>query len=132
MKGNRSKKKTQTSSFGSPGRINHDSTSFYMSKLYEGLPKEQNVEYIENPIPPQFLDKIFCKSSEKMKELPNNSIHLMVTSPPYNVGKEYDESFTLDEYLGFLKRVWEEVYGVEHVSILQIWEGNRISPSTPL
>jgi len=93
MKGNRSKKKTQTSSFGSPGRINHDSTSFYMSKLYEGLPKEQNVEYIENPIPPQFLDKIFCKSSEKMKELPN---------------------------------------GVEHVSILQIWEGNRISPSTPL
>ncbi len=112
MKGNRSKKKTQTSSFGSPGRINHDSTSFYMSKLYEGLPKEQNVEYIENPIPPQFLDKIFCKSSEKMKELPNNSIHLMVTSPPYNVGKEYDESFTLDEYLGFLKRVWEEVYRV--------------------
>ncbi|RLG26930.1 site-specific DNA-methyltransferase [Methanosarcinales archaeon] len=112
MKGNRSKKKTQTSSFGSPDRINHDSTSFYMSKLYEGLPKEQNVEYIENPIPPQFLDKIFCKSSEKMKELPNNSIHLMVTSPPYNVGKEYDESFTLDEYLGFLKRVWEEVYRV--------------------
>ena len=112
MKTNRRKKGTQTSSFGSPGRIGHDSTPFYMSKLYEGLPKEKKVKYIENPIPSQFLDKIFCKSSERMEELPDNSIHLMVTSPPYNVGKEYDEDFTLEEYLQFLKRVWKEVYRV--------------------
>jgi len=105
----RAKRGTQTSSFGSPGRISHNSTSFYMSKLYEGLPKEKEVEYIENPISPQFLDKIFCKSSEKMEELPDNSVHLMVTSPPYNVGKEYDEDLTLEEYREFLKRVWEEV-----------------------
>lgn len=112
MKENRRKRGTQTSSFGSPGRINHDSTTFYMSKLYEGLPKEQQTKYVENFIPPQFLDKIFCKSSEKMEELPDNSVHLMVTSPPYNVGKEYDENFTLQEYLEFLKRVWKEVYRV--------------------
>ncbi|MBC8527267.1 MAG: site-specific DNA-methyltransferase [Candidatus Cloacimonetes bacterium] len=112
MKTNRRKKGTQTSSFGSPGRINHDSTAFYTSKLYEGLPKEQKVKYVENPIPEQFLDKIFCKSSEMMEELPDNSVHLMVTSPPYNVGKEYDEDFTLEEYLGFLKRIWKEVYRV--------------------
>jgi len=36
----------------------------------------------------------------------------MVTSPPYNVGKEYDEDFTLDQYLEFLKRVWREVHRV--------------------
>lgn len=112
MKTNRRKNGTQTSSFGSPGRINHDSTAFYTSKLYEGLPKEQKVKYLENPIPEQFLDKIFCKSSETMEELPDNSVHLMVTSPPYNVGKEYDEDFTLKEYLEFLKRVWKEVYRV--------------------
>lgn len=112
MKTNRRKKGTQTSSFGSPGRIGHDSTPFYTSKLYEGLPKEKKVKYIENPIHSQFLDKIFCKSSERMDELPDNSIHLMVTSPPYNVGKEYDEDFTLEEYLQFLKRVWKEVYRV--------------------
>ncbi len=112
MKTNRRNRGTQTSSFGTPGRINHDSTSFYRSKLYRGLPKEQKVKYVENPIPPQFLDKIFCKSSEKMKELPDNSVHLMVTSPPYNVGKEYDEDLTLEEYLGFLKNVWKEVYRV--------------------
>ncbi|MCW3129984.1 MAG: site-specific DNA-methyltransferase [Methanophagales archaeon] len=112
MRNNRRKRGTKTSSFGSPGRINHDSTPFYTSKLYEGLPKEQKVKYVENPIPPQFLNKIFCKSSEKMEELPDNSVHLMVTSPPYNVGKEYDEDFTLEEYLSFLKAVWKEVYRV--------------------
>ena len=100
---------TKTSAFGSPGRINHDSTKFYSSRLYEGLPKEHVSEYVENPIPPKFLDKILCKSSEQMKELQDNSVHLMVTSPPYNVGKEYDEDLTLDEYRAFLKSVWSEV-----------------------
>jgi len=106
------KKGTKTSSFGSPGRINHDSTTFYTSRLYESLPKEQKMKYVENPIPKEFLNKIFCKSSEKMEELPDNCVHLIVTSPPYNVGKEYDKDFTLEEYLEFLKRVWKEVYRV--------------------
>lgn len=109
MEVNQRKRGTKTSSFGSPGRINHDSTPFYTSRLYEGLPKEEKVKYIENPIPSEFLNKIFCKTSEKMDELPDNSIHLMVTSPPYNVGKEYDENLTLNEYRELLKRVWSEV-----------------------
>lgn len=103
---------TKTSSFGSPGRIGHDSSSFYASRLYEGQAKAKKVQYVENEIPAEFLDKIICSSSEKMKELPDNSVHLMVTSPPYNVGKEYDEDFTLEGYLEFLKRVWKETYRV--------------------
>lgn len=109
MEVNKRKKGTKTSSFGSPGRIAHDSTPFYASRLYEGLPKEEIAKYVENYIPSECTDKIFCKSSEKMEELPDNSIHLMVTSPPYNVGKEYDENLTLDEYRKFLKKVWNEV-----------------------
>lgn len=103
---------TKTSAFGAPGRINHDATSFYTSKLYEGLSKGETAKYIENTISSEFLDKIFCKSSEKMEELPDNSVHLMVTSPPYNVGKEYDKNFTIEEYLNLLKRVWKETYRV--------------------
>ena len=106
---NRRKMGTKTSAFGSPGRINHDSTPFYTSKLYDGLPKEEIIKYVENLVPTEFLDKIFCKTSEKMEELSDNSVHLMVTSPPYNVGKEYDENLTLNEYREFLKRVWGEV-----------------------
>ena len=47
-----------------------------------------------------------------MEELPDNSVHLMVTSPPYNVGKEYDQNLSFTEYREFLKRVWKEVYRV--------------------
>ena len=109
-RGNRRKRTgTRTSAFGSPGRISHDSSSFYGSRLYEGMQKEEAAQYHENPVPPERIDRIFCKSSEKMDELPDSSVHLMVTSPPYNVGKEYDNDLSLDEYRQFLKRVWTEV-----------------------
>lgn len=109
----RRKEGTQTSSFGSPGRFGHDSSKFYNSRLYEGLPKEkENVVYFENEISKDVLNKIFCKSSEHMDELPDNSVHLMVTSPPYNVGKEYDKGLTLEEYKGLLTRVFKETYRV--------------------
>lgn len=47
-----------------------------------------------------------------MKELPDNSVHLMITSPPYNVTKEYDDNLNLEEYLILLKKVWTETYRV--------------------
>ena len=104
---------TKTSSFGVAGRIGHDSSRFYASRLYEDLPQQKNgVEYIENPIEPANLNQIFRKSSESMDELPDCSVHLMVTSPPYNVGKDYDEDLTLQEYRDFLKRVFREVHRV--------------------
>jgi modification methylase len=103
------RRRTRTSSFGSPGRISHQSATFYAGRLYEGLPKEERVHYQENPIAKEFLDRILVKSSEFMDEIPDNSVHLVVTSPPYNVGKEYDRDLTLEEYLGFLGRVWTEV-----------------------
>lgn len=109
MKKKMKRRRTKTSKFGTSGREGHDSTLFYSSKLYDGLPKEKKVEYIENAVPPRYLDKIFNSSSEAMKELPDNSVHLIVTSPPYNVGKEYDDNLTLIGYLSFLKRVWKEV-----------------------
>jgi len=103
---------TETSSFGTPGHINHDSTKFYKSRLYDGLCNGKKVKYIENEIPKKNLNKIFCKSSEKMDELPDNSIHLMITSPPYNVSKEYDNNLSLKEYLELLNTVWRETYRV--------------------
>jgi len=103
---------TETSSFGTPGRINHDSTKFYKSRLYDGLCNGKKVKYIENEIPKKNLNKIFCKSSEKMDELPDNSIHLMITSPPYNASKEYDNNLSLKEYLELLNTIWRETYRV--------------------
>jgi len=88
---------TSTASFGSPGREGHDASAFYEARLYADQPQAEAGAYNENLIPS--LDVIFHRSSEEMTELPDNSVHLMVTSPPYNVGKEYDEDLTLDEYL---------------------------------
>lgn len=106
------KQGTETSSFGTSGRINHDSSKFYNSKLYEGLNNGKEVKYIESEIPQKYLNKIFCKSSESMDELPDNSVHLMITSPPYNVSKEYDDDLSLNEYIDLLNTVWKETYRV--------------------
>lgn len=103
---------TETSAFGTPGRISHDASRFYNSRLYEDVEGEKPVKHVETPVPPQFLNRLFCKSSEAMDELPDNSVHLMVTSPPYNAAKEYDQDLNLDEYLGLLERVWRETYRV--------------------
>ena len=103
------RRSTETSEFGVKGRINHDSSKFYSGNLYQGLKENKNVQYIENELELEVKDRIFCKSSENMEELPDNSIHLMVTSPPYNVGKEYDENLSLEQYRKLLKNVLTEV-----------------------
>lgn len=103
-------RRTKTSSFGVSGRLNHDSSKFYRSNLYSEIEVPKNLDFIENEIPESKIDKIYCKSSEKMDEIPDNSVHLMVTSPPYNVGKEYDDDLTLTEYFDLLKNVFQETY----------------------
>jgi modification methylase len=108
----RKRKSTRTSAFGAPGRTSHDSSDFYASRLYQDQAEAAPVEYVENVVPIETLDHILEKSAEQMRELDDCSIHLMVTSPPYNVRKEYDEDLTLDEYLDLLRRVFEETHRV--------------------
>ena len=103
-------RKTQTSSFGSVLRESHSSKKFYSSKLFEEFKVPKNIEYKQVEIPENDLNKLYCKSSENMDEVPDNSIHLMITSPPYNVGKEYDDDLTLDEYLELLATVFGQTY----------------------
>lgn len=103
---------TQTSSFGTSGRINHNSDKFYNSKLYKELDKKDVLKELDNIFPKEYLNKIICASCENMKELPNNCVDLMITSPPYNVSKEYDEDLSLQEYLQLLQNVFTETYRV--------------------
>jgi DNA modification methylase len=107
-----SRDRTTTSSFGAPGRENHDASPFYNGRIYSGQPLEQLSRQEENPLPEGARDCIYAHSSESMHELPDNSIHLMVTSPPYNVGKDYDQDLDLDEFRSFLSNVWREVFRV--------------------
>ena len=103
---------TQTSSFGTRGRINHNSEKFYNSKLYKELERKVISVTEDNSFPDEYINKIICSSSEQMTELPNNCVDLMITSPPYNVTKEYDEDLSLKEYLQLLENVFSETYRV--------------------
>ena len=103
---------TKTSSFGTNGRINHDSTAFYDSRLYRELENKIIVSEEINAFPNEYLNKIILSSCTDMKEIPDNSLHLMITSPPYNVSKEYDDDLSLSEYLELLKKAFSETYRV--------------------
>ncbi len=109
---------TVTTSFGSTKREGHDSSSFYSRKLYSSIPKpKQKGTSTENELSETNL--IYCADSRNMKELPDNSVHLMITSPPYNVGKDYEEDLSLHEYKDLLYKVMQETYRV-------LVEGGRV------
>lgn len=60
----------------------------------------------------EFMDQIICADClEAMVRIPNNTVHLAITSPPYNLGINYDvhnDSLAYKEYLEWLKKVWLE------------------------
>ncbi|OIP26827.1 MAG: hypothetical protein CO103_08765 [Chloroflexi bacterium CG_4_9_14_3_um_filter_45_9] len=60
-----------------------------------------------------FTDRIICGDClEVMKAIPDNSIHLVVTSPPYNLGISYEnhnDNLVYGDYLSWMKEVWVEV-----------------------
>ncbi|MEX2143861.1 MAG: site-specific DNA-methyltransferase [Anaerolineales bacterium] len=106
------RKGTRSSTFGAAGRENHDASSFYSSALYAEHPEQHSIATTENPFPKLARNQIFSHSSQDMRELPEGCVHLMVTSPPYNAGKEYDLDLKLNEYLAMLRQVWAETWRV--------------------
>lgn len=99
-------KKTSMNGFGGTSRVNHDSTNFYGRKIYE-TPIVQNEDSLENPLG-KYVDSVLCKNSVNLVNIPDSSVHLMITSPPYNVGKDYDSDLGLDEYFEMLNKVFAE------------------------
>lgn len=106
---------TQTSSFGTSKRENHDSSAFYKRNLYGDLfrPEASKAE-IDVPIPGPdgWANQVYRSSSTQMEAIPANSVALAFTSPPYNVGKEYDDDIGFQEYLTLIRNVAAEVYRV--------------------
>ena len=101
---------TSTTSFGASKRESHDSSAYYARRMMRA-PTDGVVGDVRDA-PADVLDCVFVQSSEDMSQLPDDCVALMVTSPPYNVGKDYDEDLALDEYLDLLRRVFTETYRV--------------------
>jgi len=60
----------------------------------------------------QFLDKVICGDClEVMRQIPDNTVHLAVTSPPYNLGIGYDvhnDQLVYEQYLEWMDKIWLE------------------------
>ncbi|HEU4481218.1 MAG TPA: DNA methyltransferase, partial [Actinomycetota bacterium] len=98
---------SRTRSFGSGNRENHDSSAFYARAL---RPAELSEDTTLASAPE--VDRVWNHSAEEMPELPDNSVALMMTSPPYHVGKEYDSDGSFASYLSLLERVFAETHRV--------------------
>ena len=105
----RKRSPTATSSFGVGRRENHDSAAFYARFAAPALSDDAVVS------PPGVVDQIYVGDSRSMDRVQPASVALVVTSPPYFAGKQYEEELGKEgipasyaEYLALLEGVFAE------------------------
>ncbi|HMK96438.1 MAG TPA: site-specific DNA-methyltransferase [Acidimicrobiales bacterium] len=103
------RRSTSTSAFGVSKRENHDASGFYRRFTPPVLSASSDLA------PYRALDKLVRGDARHMDEVPASSVALVVTSPPYFAGKEYEASLgqagapsTYLEYLELLREVFAE------------------------
>ena len=64
----------------------------------------------KNHIDTKYLGKINCLVG--IRELPNKSVDLVTTSPPYNLGKDYEHRVDIEKYLEQQTEIIAELYRV--------------------
>lgn len=105
------KRATATSSFGVSRRENHDASGFYARFTPPLIDRSTDVHgsfVVEEPFR-------LCDIRNDLNPLPDASVALVVTSPPYFVGKQYEEELdregvptTYAEYIDMLRGVLHE------------------------
>lgn len=105
------RKATATSAFGVGRRENHDAADFYARFTPPTIVKDEVV----NPAPKHLRDRIHEGDARSMDQVPSGSVALVVTSPPYFAGKEYEAALgqghipkSYLDYLQMLKDVFGE------------------------
>ena len=59
------------------------------------------------------INQIICEDCLKeLPKIPDNSIDCIVTSPPYNAGKEYEQALTEKQYFNFINPIVAEFYRI--------------------
>lgn len=100
---------TSTSNFGSSRRESHDASAFYDRFTPPQTSSDSTINEVAES------GRIYCDDARRMDAVPDNSVALVVTSPPYFAGKQYEQSLGVDgvpatyfEYLGMLRDVFSE------------------------
>ena len=60
------------------------------------------------PVPETDIPGVYIKDARDMSELPDKSVHLVVSSPPYYVGMEFEKGMTYAEHLENVNAVMDE------------------------
>ena len=104
------RRRTSTSNFGSGAREAHDASAFYERFSTPELSDDDTVLAPE-PVAEPFV----CGDARNMAQVTDGSVALVVTSPPYFAGKQYEEELERDgvpasylEYLDMLRSVFAE------------------------
>ena len=106
----RERRPTSTSSFGVGRRESHDASGFYR-RFHPPV-----VSDADDVLPPKPVAEPFvCGDARAMPEVADGSVALVVTSPPYFAGKQYEEELEREgvpgsylEYLQLLTDVFAE------------------------
>jgi site-specific DNA-methyltransferase (adenine-specific) len=107
----RRRRPTATSAFGVGRRESHDASGFYARFTPPELSDDDDVR------PPLVVDTILTGDARELladeRHVRDNSVALMVTSPPYYAGKAYEEALgtghipgTYKDYLAMLRDVF--------------------------
>lgn len=98
---------TSTSSHGVSRRENHDSSDFYAR--FEA-PQLSSATHVDEH---KAIDDVFVGDARRMTKVMDNSVALVITSPPYFVGKEYEQAVGVGHvpanYVSYLEML-EEVF----------------------
>src|SRR5438105_3258982 len=101
---------TSTANVGVGKRENHDASAFYERFEAPSLSGDDDV-----PAPYEIVDPFVEGDARQMHEVRDNSVALVVTSPPYFAGKQYEEELEREgvpasylEYLDMLRAVFAE------------------------
>jgi site-specific DNA-methyltransferase (adenine-specific) len=103
------RRSTSTSAFGVSKRESHDASGFYRRFTHPDLSSDSDVA------DHRAIDKLIVGDARHMDEVPDSSVALVVTSPPYFAGKEYEDALGEDgipgtylEYLDLLREVFAQ------------------------
>jgi len=67
------------------------------------------------------------RAEDLLESLPNQSVKLVITSPPYNIGKSYETKISIEDYLAGQERIIEELIRVVSLDGSICWQvGNYV------
>ena len=89
-------------------------TDFYGRNLYRHIALAKPIKQSKFDWAPhqEWLDRIILGDSRNLAVIPDNSVALIITSPPYCVGMDYDQDSTIQEYLTLLQEVYRECFRI--------------------